>query len=745
MEALKALIVPLNLSQSSNVSEPRDVSRIGPKAAHLRRLHSHGFCVPRGFCLTSDAYDAFVSSHGLRDFIRMELEKKPHTQMRWEEMWDASLRIRGRFQATSLPSKVVAAISAGIEAHCPQGPWAVRSSAPGEDSAGCSFAGIHASLVEVPSRQAVIEAVRVVWASLWSDAAILYRHELGLDPAQSRMAVVIQTMVPAERSGVAFGRDPRGSGGEVEIVEAVEGACALLVDGEVDPDRWILERATGKVLQWRVGQRADAAEAADPLLTEIELRAIHQVLQEVERVFGWAPDVEWTGCSPHLTVLQARPITSLGAPDDERSWYLSLSPSRRRLRALCEQVVGVSIPELTKVGEDLAAELLRPNDDETLADCLEARQAALTHWRQVYREEFIPFAHGIRRLGVLFNDAVRPDDPFAFVGLLTGQPLRAMERNRELAELAKGLRERPALLALLQASSVQGPDGLRERLEGDPNAARLLPELQSIADRHMDISWGSERLGQRLDLLVRLLVELAGSAKATCTSRVPARAEDLEQRLKQALGPDRAEEAEEALRIGRISWQLRDDDNLLLGRVESQLLRAVRLAGDRLRKAGRLVGAHPGERDLADIARSLRDRTVPTLVIADRAPATLEQPDPAGETLRQLVGQAAAPGLATGPVRIVQGPEDVRSFRRGDVLVCDAIQPNMTQLVPLARAIVERRGGMLIHGAIIARELNIPCVNGIPAAAERLSNGQLVTVDGFLGIVTVGKAEFDFG
>jgi pyruvate,water dikinase len=66
----------------------------------------------------------------------------------------------------------------------------------------------------------------------------------------------------------------------------------------------------------------------------------------------------------------------------------------------------------------------------------------------------------------------------------------------------------------------------------------------------------------------------------------------------------------------------------------------------------------------------------------------------------------------------------------------------MTHLVPLASAIVERRGGMLIHGAIIARELGIPCVNGIADAVDLLPNGELVTVDGYLGIVTVGPPEF---
>ena len=142
----------------------------------------------------------------------------------------------------------------------------------------------------------------------------------------------------------------------------------------------------------------------------------------------------------------------------------------------------------------------------------------------------------------------------------------------------------------------------------------------------------------------------------------------------------------------------------------------------------------------------IRDRpsTDPiTLEATAKMPAAALSSAPSGETPRQLVGQPASPGAATGPVRCVHGRDDLGRFRQGEVLVCDAIQPTMTHLVPLASAIVERRGGMLIHGAIIARELGIPCVNGVRDAAEILKNGDLVTVDGNLGIVTVGAAEFD--
>jgi pyruvate,water dikinase len=183
---------------------------------------------------------------------------------------------------------------------------------------------------------------------------------------------------------------------------------------------------------------------------------------------------------------------------------------------------------------------------------------------------------------------------------------------------------------------------------------------------------------------------------------------------------------------------------VLVGRLESQLLRTLNLAAKRLRAAGRL-----------EQETQVTIPATPILATALRDPASgmveLPEPEPeqrgsvigTGESPRQLVGQPAAPGLATGRVRVVRNTEDLGLFQAGEVLVCDAIQPTMTHLVPLACAVVERRGGMLIHGAIIARELGIPCANGIANATELLRVGDIVTVDGYLGIVTVGPPEFE--
>ncbi len=261
----------------------------------------------------------------------------------------------------------------------------------------------------------------------------------------------------------------------------------------------------------------------------------------------------------------------------------------------------------------------------------------------------------------------------------------------------------------------------------------------------MKLAFDGESLDERADLALRVILELvpgAGASEARSTDRTGT----LEERLLEALGPERRQEALEVLRIGRVSWRLRDDDNILMARLEKELIRALGEAVRRLSAAGRLAHAGRIPESAADsLVGALReggDGRI-TLPLPEKKQRSVPRRTSPSERPRQIVGQPAAPGLATGTACVVRGAADLAKFRRGDVMVCDAIQPTMTQLVPLAAAVVERRGGMLIHGAIIARELGVPCVNGVPEAASLLKDGDLLTVDGHLGLVTVGPPEFE--
>ncbi len=731
-----------------------DDQRIGGKAAQLARLQQAGFRIAPGFCVTVAAYEQFLRESQLQRVIQMELGRKPFEELRWEEVWDAALRIRNRFSAARLPLAVVQSICRTVRTLGSGTPLAVRSSAPGEDSAQRSFAGLHESFLFVVGEEAVLESVRLVWASLWSDAALLYRQELALNPLRSRMAVLIQEMRTEDRSGVAFGRDPRKDQNEHAVIEAVPGPCSGLVDGSVDPDHWLIHRAARQVVTFRPGRREGPAQN-EPLLQPQDLESLLLLLDQVESELGWCPDVEWTGRGSCLTVLQARPITSVRHdPNDKRPWYLTLRPDKQRLQQLCQRVAEQLIPELCALGDRLAAESLEDIDDAELADCIQSRQALLERWKRIYWDEFIPFAHGVRYLGMYFNDAVHPQDPYEFVGLLRGEDMLASQRNRLLQVLAQQVQEFPELQRTLQqaahassAASVFEWEAWASQLSALGGGCQFLEAFQTLLRQFMDVAFGGLRLIDNPAPLLRNILELASqtnSSAASVESREEPATQELEQRLLDAVGAARHDEAREVLRLARLSWQLRDDDNLLLARVESQLLRALQVAGARLKVAERL---NPDAEVRADavpmICAALRNPADAPLLL----PAALPHPAPlspraSGETPRQLVGQPAAHGLASGSVRMIRGPEDLGSFHAGEVLVCDAIQPMMTHLVPLAAAVVERRGGMLIHGAIIARELGIPCVNGVPNALDLLQDGDRVTVDGYLGIVTVGVAEF---
>lgn len=102
-----------------------------------------------------------------------------------------------------------------------------------------------------------------------------------------------------------------------------------------------------------------------------------------------------------------------------------------------------------------------------------------------------------------------------------------------------------------------------------------------------------------------------------------------------------------------------------------------------------------------------------------------------------LRGIAGSPGVASGPVCIVRGPEDFGKLRRGDVLVAPLTNPVWTPLFALAGAVVTDSGGILSHGAIVAREYGLPAVMGASGATRALRDGQRVTVDGVRGTVVI--------
>lgn len=695
----------------------------GNKAAALARIHGSGYPVPPGFCLTCHAYTEFLRQTGVDRRIMLELGRKDFEDMRWEEIWDASLRIRNMFVRTPVPENIQSAVLEKVQAVLAGRPLVIRSSSLSEDSGGTSFAGLHESFVNIREPERIMECIRLVWASLWSDGALLYRNELKLHVDSSAMAVVIQELISGEVSGVAFCTDPNNAGHAV--VESVYGLNKGLVDGDVTPDRFVLDRSSGRLLSSTVAEHRRIAGAGaegvrirdvsesqyrQPSLNGSRLAEIFSLMRGLEELFGRPQDIEWTICSHDLFVLQSRPITA-GA-DGERAWYLSLRRSVDHLMQLRKRIEEQILPQMDREARDVSRTDPAALSDLDLADEILKRKACADRWHDVYWDECIPFAHGVRLFGSVYTDMMHPDDPYEFVGIIQPRNAASMERNRRMQQAAERIRANPDLV---------GPDRNVEDAGLQRAISEIAGDLSLLWPSEMESESGHSRI---LDLLERMAASTDGLRTSVDSESV----EEKSQAFIQSFVPEDREYARNLLDLARASYRLRDDDNLYLGRINANLAGAVREAQNRL------CGRNPASQacdDPAELVRALRDPAYPPVISTD----TSRPPDEGKAAARQIRGQPAGRGIARARARVIRGPDDLFDIQRGEVLVCDALDPSMTFAVPLAGAIVERRGGMLIHGAIIAREYGIPCVTGIPRALERIRTGDRLTVDGDYGLV----------
>ncbi len=719
------------------------ISQVGGKAICLAKIHEQGVAVPQSFCIPCRVYEDYLVHTRLKERILLEINRKPLEKMRWEEIWDISLRIRNLFLTTPVPQEMGADLGQQILLHCGDTPVAVRSSAPGEDGKASSFAGIHASFLNITGTDDIIKHVQLVWASLYSDAALLYRRELGLDIHRSQMAVVIQALVASDRSGIFFGMNPANSA--ESVVESVYGLNQALVDGDVEPDRWVLDRVSGRILSHiqparnRYAVPAGQGVAFDdlpaekrplPPLKEGEVHGVWETGNQLETLFGRPQDMEWTFSKNRLVVLQARPITTGGleGTDDKRSWYLSLHRSHENLKILYEKINTRLIPEMIRVAHEMGRLNFRKLSAGQLAREIERRQECYDRWVKVYWADFIPFAHGIRLFGQVYNDAVRPDDPYEFMTLLEKTSLKSIERNRLLERMAHLIQGDAGLASQLAAGQEPGKD--------HPFMVMLAEFIAEFGDLACHTT-GSGECHQGSFALIRLILEFARMPSLPDRKTTGPDIQTLKAAYLERFEPEKKHFAQEVLELGRESFRLRDDDNIHLGRIEACLFEAVREGRARLAEPD----LDPGDREWLT--------SVPALSSPPEArPESGEkqtEPDPSSLWLkaRQVVGHPAGPGVAKGHARVVVNPEDLLDFKQGEVLICKGVDPNMTFVVPLSAAVVEERGGMLIHGAIIAREYGLPCVTGAPDIVRLVRTGDRVTVDGYLGIVTCETGDLD--
>lgn len=346
-----------------------------------------------------------------------------------------------------------------------------------------------------------------------------------------------------------------------------------------------------------------------------------------------------------------------------------------------------------------------------------------------------------------------------FPELILGAPTRTTDANRALAALASLVRADATLHALFADLDVHD---LARHLDDAPE----LREFRGARDAFLD------DYGHRETTSVLLVssptwsddpATVLGAIKALVEQpRRPAAAGRGAQAVRQLLDHPVVRLTRSQARLSRMvqaartGIALREDTHFHATRVLPIVRRALLEMGRRLADAAILA-----EQDHVFHLRldELEDLPGPTTPAADaehirqavRARAARREqlygaplispavmfPDSPGDADALVVGVAVGGGQATGPVRVIRQPADFGTLRSGDVLVCPYTNPSWTSLFQRAAAVVVDAGGPTSHAAIVAREYGIPAVMGSGTATTSLTDGQMVTVDGDHGHVTI--------
>ncbi|MFP4032574.1 MAG: phosphoenolpyruvate synthase [Desulfococcaceae bacterium] len=365
-----------------------DVARVGGKNASLgemiQTLHARGIRVPDGFATTADAYRRFLDHNGLTEKIRDRIEKMNRGELSLEK---TGRSIRAMFAQAEFPEPAAQAIrrhygelceSVGVE----EADVAVRSSATAEDLPDASFAGQQETYLNVSGAEALLDAARKCYASLFTDRAIAYRREKGFDHLKVALSVGVQKMVRADKggSGVMFSLDTDTGFPDLVLVNAAWGLGENVVQGTVTPDEYrvfkpllnrtdlvpILEKTCGekekKMVYAAGGNRTTKnlqtpkAERRKMVLSDAEILQLARWAKEIEDHYERPMDMEWAkdGETGELHIVQARPET------------VQSRKGRGKLRHYRLKEEGETLTEGLSIGDAIAAgkvSLIRSADD----------------------------------------------------------------------------------------------------------------------------------------------------------------------------------------------------------------------------------------------------------------------------------------------------------------------------------------------------------------------------------------------
>ncbi|MFH1445774.1 MAG: phosphoenolpyruvate synthase [Nanoarchaeota archaeon] len=324
----------------------RSNKKVGNKAANLGELIKAGLPVPKGFALTTDAYEVFIRANKIEDKISSALNNLDVNDA--ERLDSVSNEIRELILNGDVPDfirnyikedyedlsigrdvKKLGGIALDLVKTGRGNDFvAVRSSAIAEDMSEASFAGQMTSVLNVSGMDNLLLAVKRCWASLFTSRAMFYRKNKGFDKLPS-MGVVVQKMVNADKAGVIFTADPTNNDDSKIIIESAWGLGEVVASGLITPDEYVVDKESGRIVKKRVGKKSflrtrdgmsgktvqfnvPKEDVMRESLNDNEIKKIWEMANNIEsQCSGQPQDIEWCIEKNRLFFVQTRPITTL--------------------------------------------------------------------------------------------------------------------------------------------------------------------------------------------------------------------------------------------------------------------------------------------------------------------------------------------------------------------------------------------------------------------------------------------------
>ncbi|WP_307345417.1 PEP/pyruvate-binding domain-containing protein [Metabacillus malikii] len=292
---------------------------IGGKAKNLSKMMKAGIEVPDGFIITSDALSHFIKTHHLAEQIDylIQTEENPNQ------------KIQQCFLSHEMPSDLEKEIRSAYDALRSSSGGShvsVRSSAAAEDLQHQSFAGQYETYLNIGSYDHLVESIKKCWVSIWSDQALRYVQHAEMNSKSSKISILVQVMIQADISGVAFSVNPITSDSDEVVINCSYGLGESVVSGLVTPDMFIVSKLNHDVIHRELGDKeckiigtaegieevpTSQQESSSFCVNEEQLKKLTEIVQEIEDYYQYPVDIEFGIRNDDIYVLQTRPITTL--------------------------------------------------------------------------------------------------------------------------------------------------------------------------------------------------------------------------------------------------------------------------------------------------------------------------------------------------------------------------------------------------------------------------------------------------